>query len=342
MAAVATNPDRFGLSWRGALAAGILTNRERVDCLEVIADDYTRGDETAVRSLVALARHMPVTLHSIELGLASTEGLEPPRVDALRRLADRVEPESWSEHLAFVRSGGLEIGHLAAQARNASTVAATIENLGQVGRLLGRAPAVENIATLVDPPGSTMTEAEWLGRILAGCENGLLLDLHNVHANALNFGFDARAFLDQLPLQRVVTLHIAGGRFLERRYLDDHKHPVPPDVFALLEHVAARAPQPLMVILERDGAFGGIDALLAELDVARAAVARGRLAPVAARAAPRWAACAAEIDPAWQAKLARAYLTGSAYGLGAEVDGEGLVLAAQSFTRKRASMPRSA
>lgn len=339
MAAAATSLDRFGLSWRGPLAAGILANRARVDCLEVIADDYTCAGEAAVRSLVALARHMPVTLHSIQLGLASTEGLDPVRVDALRRLVDRVEPATWSEHLAFVRSGTEELGHLAAQARNASTVAAVLENLDRVGRWLGRPPAIENIATLVDPPGSTMPEAEWLGRILAGCPNGLLLDLHNVYANALNFGFDAYAFLDQMPLYRVCTLHIAGGRMLERRYLDDHKHPVPPGVFELLTYVAARAPQPLTVILERDGAFPAIGALLAELDEARAAVAQGRAQPAAPCPLPDWAPVATEAEPNWQHKLAIAYCTGSRDGFSGDVDAEGLALAAASFARKRKSSP---
>ena len=336
-AVAATNGDRFGLSWRGALAAGILANRERLDCLEVIADDYTRGDEAAVRSLAALARHMPLTLHSIQLGLASTEGVETRRLDALRRLADRVEPESWSEHLAFVRSGAMEMGHLAAQARNGATVAATLENLDRVGRAMGRAPAVENVATLVDPPGSTMSEAEWLGRILAECSNPLLLDLHNVHTNALNFGFDARAFLDQLPLHRVGTLHIAGGRPLEQRYLDDHKHPVPGEVFALLEYVAARTMQPLTVILERDGAFAGMEPLLAELEMARVAVASGRSAPVGPAPLKAWAAVRADVDAAWQGRLAQAYLSGSAEGLGPGVDGEGLTLTAASLARKRGS-----
>jgi uncharacterized protein (UPF0276 family) len=58
--------------------------------------------------------------------------------------------------------------------------------------------------------------------------------------------------------------------------LDDHLHDVPDSVYELLAEVAARAPQPLTVILERDGNFPSIEALLVQLDRAREAVGRGR------------------------------------------------------------------
>lgn len=275
--------DRFGLSWRPELAAGVLLNRGRVDCIEVISDDYLDADSKRVRALATLGRELPVLLHSIHLGPATTSRVEDKRIEKLARLVDRIRPESWSEHLAFVRAGGIEIGHLTAPPRDAATVEGTLANLDRIRLVIGAAPEIENIATLLEPPGSTMTEQTWLSAIFAACPNGWLLDLHNVYANALNFGFDAREFLSALPLDRVRTIHLAGGKWIEdrashRRYLDDHLNPVPDPVYELLAFTAARAPQPLTVILERDGSFPATADLLAELDLARAAVARGRKA----------------------------------------------------------------
>lgn len=276
---VSTN--RFGLSWRPQLSAGILAQRDRVDCLEVIPRPGMAPRSLEAQALAALAREIPVSVHSIDLGLATTLPVEARRLDAIARLIDRIQPESWSEHLAFVRAGGIEIGHLAAPPRSAGSIDGTLRNLDLARRITGLAPAIENIATLIDPPASTMSEAEWLGGILAGSDNSLLLDLHNVYSNALNFGLDARSFVDSLPLERVRTIHVAGGVWTGpsdggQRYLDDHLHSVPDPVFALLEHVAARTSQPLTVILERDGHFPPISHLLAELDRARDAVGRGR------------------------------------------------------------------
>ncbi|HXQ73688.1 MAG TPA: DUF692 family protein, partial [Pyrinomonadaceae bacterium] len=136
------------------------------------------------------------------------------------------------------------------------------------------------VATLIDPPGSNRDEPAWLSAIIRNSESKLLLDLHNLYANSLNFQFDAVEFLAKIPSEAIRTIHLAGGKWIGRngaqRLLDDHLHDVPDPVYELLEEVAARAPQPLTVIIERDGKFPAIESLLAQLDRARQAVRRGR------------------------------------------------------------------
>ena len=144
---------------------------------------------------------VPLTLHGIGLGPASTSGIDSKRMGKFARLIEQVKPESWSEHLAWVRAGGRELGHLAAPCRNQSTIDATLSNLDRASRMVGRAPLVENIASLINPPASPLSEAQWLSAVMNGGESRLLLDLHNVHTNAVNFGFDPREFLER-PLRR--------------------------------------------------------------------------------------------------------------------------------------------
>ncbi len=274
-------PDRVGLGWRGELAAGILAHLDRIDVVEVIADDYLGAGRRTLRALRTLAIQVPLVLHGVSLGLASSAPVDGRRLDALARVVGAVEPQAWSEHLAFVRGGGLELGHLAAPPRRDATLDGLAANVARARAIVGTAPALENVATLIDPPGSDRDEPTWLADALAATGGELLLDLHNLHANALNFGFDARAALARLPLARVRIVHLAGGGWIgapgdARRRLDDHRHDVPSAVFDLLAELAARAPQPLTVILERDGDYPPIASLLAELARARAALAGGR------------------------------------------------------------------
>ncbi len=140
---------------------------------------------------------------------------------------------------------------------------------------------LENIATLVAPPGGTIDEADWTGRILAASGAPLLLDLHNLYANAVNFGDEPLALLRRFPLERVHAVHLSGGHWIAgpggaRRLLDDHLHDVPPEVLTLLSALGELAPQPLSVILERDGRYPPMTRLLVELDAARQALAQGR------------------------------------------------------------------
>ena len=273
--------DRVGLGWRAELAAGILTHADRIDLVEVIADDWFECGRRELRALRTLGAQVPVVLHGVGLGLASSVPVDGHRLEAMARVLEAARPEFWSEHLAFVRGGGREIGHLAAPPRTAATIEGATANLDRARTIVGSAPLLENIATLIDPPGSDRDEAVFVRDVAETANAELLLDLHNLHANSVNFGFDALAYLDALPIHRIHAVHLAGGRWVsasggQRRLLDDHLHDVPEAVFTLLEELGARSLQPLTIIVERDGSYPPIAALLDELDQARGALARGR------------------------------------------------------------------
>jgi uncharacterized protein len=274
--------DRVGLGWRPELAAGIFDALDRIDVVEVIADNYVDASRPHRQAVKVLARQVPVHIHSIALGMAGAEKVSDKRLEKVARLINEVEPEAWSEHLAFTRAGGVEIGHLAPPPRTEASVAGAAKNLARAREIVGSMPLMENIATLLEPPCSALSEQAWIAGIAAASGCGLLLDLHNLHANATNFGFDPSRFLGEIPLARVGCIHIAGGQWItapsgDKRYLlDDHLHDVTEPVYDLLSEVAARAPQPLTVILERDGAYPPMPALLDELQRTRAALAAGR------------------------------------------------------------------
>jgi uncharacterized protein (UPF0276 family) len=274
--------DRVGLGWRPELAAGILSHLDRIDVVEVIADDWFEASRRKLRELRMLTAQVPVVLHGIGLGMASTIPVNSKKLDAMARLCGAINPESWSEHLAFVRAGETELGHLAAPPRNNATVEGACRNLERARRVIGAAPAVENIATIIQPPGATLGESEWIGRILDNSGCNLLLDLHNVYANARNFGGDTLALSNQVNRGRVDYIHIAGGKFTpEGRILDDHLHGVPDEVYGLLADAAARTARPLTVILERDGNYPPIAEMLNHLELARRALAAGRARRIA-------------------------------------------------------------
>jgi uncharacterized protein len=278
--------DRVGIGWRPELAADIHLAIERFDVLEVVADNWFRASRRDSALLASLARDVPLILHGVGMGLASAARADDTRIEAMARLVARVEPESWSEHLAFVRAGGIEIGHLCAPPRCAETIDGAARNIRRASVVVGAPPAMENVATLLDPPASTLDEPDWTARIVAGAGVPVLLDLHNLLANAFNLGRDPVAYLDAMPLARVTHVHLSGGRVVRsadgtRRILDDHLHDPPEAVFELLERLAARARRPLTVVLERDGAYPALSVLAAQVERARGALARGRAAAAA-------------------------------------------------------------
>jgi uncharacterized protein (UPF0276 family) len=278
---IVRHADRFGLTWHPSLAPGVLANLDRVDLLEVIPEGRFLESRRARRALRRLARAVPVSIHGVSLGLAGVSRVSPRRLEHYARLIGDIEPESWSEHLAFVRAGEIELGHLAAPPRGQHSIEATAEHVELARRAIGSYPSLENVATPLEPPESDRSEEEWLLDVLAASPIDLLLDLHNLYTNGANFGFDPAAVIRVLPADRIRTIHIAGGVEVEvdggeRRRIDDHRHDVPDPVYELLTLVGELVPHPIDVVLERDGAFPPFAQMLAELDRARAALAQGR------------------------------------------------------------------
>src|SRR5262249_7455951 len=101
------------------------THLDQIDGVEVIADDWFGIGRQGLRALRTLGAQVPVVLHGVSLGLASSTPVDLRRLDAMARVTELALPELWSEHLAFVRGGGCEIGHLAAPPRNAATIGRT-------------------------------------------------------------------------------------------------------------------------------------------------------------------------------------------------------------------------
>jgi uncharacterized protein len=277
VAAVADPMHRVGIGWRPELAAGIFAHLDRIDVVEVLADNYFKASRRELDALRALASQVPVQLHGVGLGLASAYAVDTPRLDKMARLIERIRPAGWSEHLAFVRAAGVEVGHLAMPPRTAATVEQTVRNVETARAIVGTAPALENIATLFDPPMSTLTEAEWSRQILCAAQAPMLLDLHNLYANAVNAGRDPLTDLAAFPLERVRCVHLSGGMWIshdggERRLLDDHVHSPPEAVFELLRSLESQTTVSFDVVLERDGRYPSFDVMLEELERARAAL----------------------------------------------------------------------
>jgi len=142
----------------------------------------------------------------------------------------------WSSPLQFSRA---EVVRVAARAR-------------ALQDLYGVPLAHENAAYYRTCPGSDMPEEEFLARTLELSGTYLHLDLHNLYANGLNHGssgYSIPRFLATIPLDRVISIHVAGGRWIDDQYHDLHDTQVAAAVWDLLDDVLSRA-RPGAVVLE--------------------------------------------------------------------------------------------
>jgi uncharacterized protein (UPF0276 family) len=195
----------------------------------------------AAELLDAAARERPVVLHGIGLSICSADFFDEAYADNLMDWGERLGAPWISDHLSFSRIG---TGH---ETNAAITVPVPYDRevlellVPRVRHFTQRMPfLLENNVYYFRYPDQEMTEEEFLNALCrrAGC--GVLLDLHNLHTNAVNHGFSAAAYLDNLDLANVIEIHIAGGVPMKGFHTDSHTGPVLEEVWELLDRTVRR------------------------------------------------------------------------------------------------------
>ena len=255
---------RLGIGWRPEIAFAIERRRD-LGFVELVAENFDLA--APIPRPIERLRERGVTLipHGISLSLGSAEPPDPARLDMLAQLATKCGSPLVSEHIAFVRSGDKEAGHLLPLPRTREALDVIVANILEAKKVLPVPLALENISSLFDWPNAEMDEATFLTEILEQADVLLLLDIENVYANARNHGYDPLRFLERIPLERIAYVHVAGGVERDGIYHDTHAHSIPQGVLDLLGELCARTEVP-GVMLERDDAFASDEELNAELD----------------------------------------------------------------------------
>lgn len=273
-----------GIGWRREIA-GVVADLRPGFC-EVIAESIPirRGQARPDPALADLAaRGVPVIPHGVALSLGGAEPVQPKRVRRLAACAQALGAPVVSEHIAFVRAGGIEAGHLLPVPRSREALDVLAANIDRTRRELPVPLAVENIASFVEWPESDLTESEFLTELVERTGVLLVLDVANAYANARNRGRDPLRELTRLPVEQVAYSHVAGGREGTDFYHDTHTDRTPLEVLDLVTALRERVDTPFM--LERDGRFPPAAELFDELDAISAAAGA---APIICRARKAW------------------------------------------------------
>lgn len=257
-----------GLGFRSPFFADLLQNPNSVDFLEITADHYFNQHAHKQKELALLQEHFTLIPHGLDLSLGSADGLDEAYLEQFARLVEKINPPYWSEHLAFTRSAGISIGHLSPLPYTEDMLEILQQNIRTAQGYISKPLILENITYQFALPNAEMTEAQFIRRVLEENDCGLLLDITNLYTNSQNHDFDYRQFLAEIPLERVVQLHFAGGYWEGEKLIDGHSHPTPEAVWKIMEEVQALC-NLKGIILERDENLPLFQELSAEVERAR-------------------------------------------------------------------------
>jgi uncharacterized protein (UPF0276 family) len=245
-----------GLEWCTSLAEEIERRLDEIVLLELIPDNFfpSFGNAPDPHLFRALERRgIPVMVHSIALSLASIEPLKRRYVEEVLDVIRAIPTTcGWSDHLCVTERDGSEIGQLTPVPYTDATLDAVTRKVEAIQAAIDLPFAIENIAHPFTIPNPSMSETDFIRRLQARTGCGLLLDLHNLFANSMNFGIDPYEYVAELDLALVDAIHLAGGFYDEHGMLQDgHCARVPEPVWELYAFVVRASGRRIPTIIER-------------------------------------------------------------------------------------------
>jgi uncharacterized protein len=253
----------FGVGLRTSHYAHILAENPAVDWFEILSENYMDSGGRPLSILDQIAERYPIVMHGVSMSVGSTDPVNFEYLAKLKRLAKRINARWISDHLCWTGVSGLNTHDLLPMPYTDESLQHVAERVRVISGYLERPIILENPSTYLEFTSSTWRECDFLAELarISGC--GLLLDVNNVYVSAFNHGFDAAEYIDRIPADRVVQIHLAGHTNKGTHILDTHSDHVVEEVWQLYRRVYQRMGG-ISTLLEWDEAIPSFDIVHAE------------------------------------------------------------------------------
>ncbi|MEX3315996.1 DUF692 family multinuclear iron-containing protein [Sulfitobacter sp. PS-8MA] len=251
-------PNAPGVGFKAQHFDALLADPGPVRWIEVHAENYMGDGGRPLAQLTALQEDFALSVHGVGLSIGGEGPLDRDHLARLKRLCDRVQPASFSEHLAWSTHGAEYLSDLLPLPYTEQTLARVAQHIDEVQQLLGRPMLLENPSSYLAFDASTLSETDFLAELVERCGCGLLLDVNNVFVSATNLGLSPQAYIDAFPTEHVGEIHVGGhdadtddhGALL---LIDSHGKAVVDPVWELLRATLAQTgPKPVLVEWDND------------------------------------------------------------------------------------------
>lgn len=263
----------IGIGLRTVHFPHILEKWPRVDWFEIISENFMDTGGRPLYVLDRIAERYPIVMHGVSLSIGSTDPLDRGYLRKLRALARRTRAVWVSDHLCWTGVAHRNSHDLLPVPFTERSLRHIVARVKQVQEILDRPLVLENPSSYAAFVASSMPEWEFIARLAAEADCGLLLDVNNVYVTAYNNGFDPERYIEAVPHERVVQYHLAGHTNLGTHIIDTHSDRVIDRVWDLYrlahERSGGRA-----TLLEWDDRIPSFEVVHEEALKARAAVAK--------------------------------------------------------------------
>lgn len=243
-----------------------------VDFFEIAPENWATNGGRFAKDLHRFTERYAFVCHGLSLSIGSTDALDVSLLKRIKQFMSEHRIGLYTEHLSWCSHSG-HLYDLLPIPCTQEAVSWVSSRVRQAQDILGMQIGLENASYYLAPPGAEMKEQEFIAEIIRQSDCLLHLDVNNVYVNSQNFGYDPKAYLDQLPLDKVCYVHVAGHYVESDGFLiDTHGAEVIDPVWSLLDYayqsmgeVASTVP----TCLERDFNFPPLSELMTEVEMIR-------------------------------------------------------------------------
>ncbi len=276
-------PNAPGVGYKPQHFAALRHEPGPVEWVEIHAENYMGDGGRPLAQLRALSEEFAVSVHGVGLSIGGENRLDPDHLARLAHLTKWLNPNSFSEHLAWSTHDSAFFNDLLPLPYTNATLTRVAAHIDEVQNALARPMLLENPSSYLAFSQSTWAEPEFLAELVRRTGCGLLLDVNNVFVSATNLGFSPQEYIDAFPLDAVGEVHLGGHDADTDDHgapllIDSHGREIADPVWALLDHTLDRL-GPAPVLIEWDNDVPDWPILREETE--RAAAALARLTPFA-------------------------------------------------------------
>jgi Uncharacterized protein conserved in bacteria len=227
----------IGLGLRIPHYETIFNTLPKVDWFEIISENFMVEGGKPLKNLERILEHYTVVQHGVSLAIGSPTPLDFNYLKRLKDLAKLTKTPWISDHLCWGKLPGAHFHDLLPLPQTQEVVNYVAERARIVQDFLEIPFALENLSSYVAYNTDEMPEWEFYCSIVEKADIYMMLDVNNVYVSSRNHGFNPFKYLEAVPFDRVIQMHVAGHTDKGTYVLDTHNDYVRDEVWELYREV---------------------------------------------------------------------------------------------------------
>lgn len=227
----------IGIGLRTAHYEAIFRDNPPIDWFEIISENFMVEGGKPLKNLKRICERYPVVQHGVTLAIGSPDPLDFDYLKRLKALTKITKTPWLSDHLCWGRLPGAHYHDLLPLPYTKEVINYVVERARIVQDYLELPFALENLSSYVAYTSDQMKEWEFYGEIVEQAGIYMMLDVNNIYVSSRNHGFDPSEYYNNIPLERVLQIHLAGHKDYGTYVLDTHDDFVRDEVWALYSEI---------------------------------------------------------------------------------------------------------